>query len=279
MKRNLLIIFSAIILFSCQEEVVLPLATLDEEVPVIEAIWTDSRNYNGIKLTLAENYFDTTDVKVITDAEVKIRVTGTQKIIPFYFNKNSDDYQPINEFEVARIGETYEVLVNWNGNAYSAKGLMLEPPTVDSLTYSFQEKRIFRDEGYYIKVYGKIPFQNDNYYRIKVIVNDTLKNDRSDYLLFDDTFGLTFFEEGLELNYAFEEDDQVRLELFRMNEDAYNYFSQLVGLLYNDGGLFSPPPQNPDSNFKVDVGEGDVLGYFLVAPVLSEKVIIEEKEE
>ncbi|WP_373398065.1 hypothetical protein V8V91_26950 [Algoriphagus halophilus] len=42
------------------------------------------------------------------------------------------------------------------------------------------------------------------------------------------------------MNYPFEEGDRVRLELFRMNKDTYDYFTQLVGLLFNDGGLFSP---------------------------------------
>ena len=61
------------------------------------------------------------------------------------------------------------------GNIYQASGLMLEAPKIDSLTYEFKEKRLFSDEGYYIKAYGKIPFTRDNYYRIRVIENDTLK--------------------------------------------------------------------------------------------------------
>lgn len=272
------VILALLFFWSCQEEVNLPLATLDEVVPVIESTWTDIPFYNEVKITLAENYFDSSDATVISNALVRILIEGTTIYIPFYFNEETQSYKPVRESSIAVAGESYELQVFWEGNSYTASGFMLEAPTVDSLSYSFQEERLFRDEGYYIKVYGEIPFDEDNYYRIKVIENDTLKNDRSDYLLFDDTFGLQFFEEGLELNYSFDEGDKVRMELFRMNKEAYDYFSQLVGLLFNDGGLFSPPPQNPETNFTVVSGEGNVLGYFLVSPVLTETVFIKKED-
>jgi hypothetical protein len=277
MKR-LGIILSVFIFWSCQEEVTLPLATLDEVVPVIEATWTDTPFYNEVKITLAENYFDSSDIIIVSNALVRILIEGTTIYIPFYFNDDTQSYKPVRETSIAIPGESYEVQVFWEGNLYTASGLMLQAPILDSLNYSFQEDRLFRDEGYYIKVFGKIPFEENNFYRIKVIENDTLKNNREDYLLFDDTFGLQFFEEGLELNYAFDEGDKVRMELFRMNKETYDYFSQLVGLLFNDGGLFSPPPQNPETNFTVESGEGKVLGYFLVSPVLNETVFIKGEE-
>ena len=276
--RRLTAILIACICWSCQEEVTLPLATIDGVIPVIEATWTDASYYNEVKVTLAENYFDTTDVDIISDAQVTIRGLRSGVTIPFSFNDDTQSFKPINDGITAKVGELYQISVEWEDKVFMATGEMLMPPTVDSLTYQYQEKRIFRDEGYYIKVYGKIPFEEDNYYRIKVIENDTLKNDRDDYLLFDDTFGLTFFEDGLELNYSFDEGDKVRLELFRMNKSAYDYLTQIVGLLYNDGGLFSPPPQNPETNFEVISGDSEVFGFFMVSPVLTETIFIENDD-
>jgi hypothetical protein len=151
---------------------------------------------------------------------------------------------------------------------------MLAPPILDSVVWNYEKDRPFRGEGYFIKVYGKIPFLDNNQYRIRVIENDTLKNKREDYLLFDDTFGLQVFEKGLELGYAFQKNDRVRMELYRLNKDAFVYLNQLVNLLFNDGGLFSPPPQNPTSNIRVVSGKGEVLGYFVVSPVLTRTVTI-----
>lgn len=278
MKR-LCIILLAILSFSCQEEVELPLATSDADIPVIEAIWTNDSFYNEISISLARNYFDTVETKVISDAKVYISTPGTTRQIPFVFNINTQSYLPLYAGEVAKVGVRYQLNVVWNDNEFMSSGVLLAPPNVDSVTYEYQEERIFREEGYYIKVYGEIPFEEDNYYRIRVIENDTLKNERNDYLLFDDTFGLKFFEEGLELNYTFNEGDRVRLELFRMNESSYEYLSQLVNLLFNDGGLFSPPPQNPDSNIQVVKGNSDVLGYFNVTQTINRTVLIEAKED
>jgi len=268
----------AIMLFSCQEEVELPLANLDQKVPVIEANWTDQRSYNEVRVSLAKPYFESGARDVIADAEVVIREIGSSKVIRFGFRPDSFSYRPLNSNEIAKIGKTYQLEVKWKEHVFQSEGTMLEPPILDSLTYEFVEKKPFRDEGYYIKVFGKIPFQNDNNYRIRVIENDTLKNGRNDYLLFDDTFGLNFFEEGLQLNYAFDAGDVVSLELYRLNGEMYDYFTQLVNLLFSDGGLFSPPPQNPNTNIKLVKGKSDVLGFFLVSPVLRETVKIEAKQ-
>lgn len=276
MKR-LVFILLAILTWSCQEEVFLPLGEKDELVPTIEAHWTDKSMYNEVKITLSKDYYDSTDVEVISDAEVFITIPGTRKVIPFQFFTSLNSYKPSNPQERAVVGERYQLNIRWKGNIYTSEGVMLEPPKVDSVTWSFEEERLFREEGYYIKVFGQIPFKEDNNYRIRVIENDTLKNQREDYLLFDDTFGLEFFETGLELGYAFQENDRVRLELFRLNRDAFDYLNQLVNLLFNDGGLFSPPPQNPDSNIRVVQGDSEVLGYFMVSPVLTRTVIIQAK--
>ncbi len=275
--NRLIWIFIALFLGSCQEEVNLPLGTKSELVPTIEAFWTDQGSFNEVKISLSKDYYDSTEVVVIRDAEVLITVPGTDKVVPFSFFGTTNSYKPVNPLEKAKVGETYQLNVRWGDNVYVSEGVMLEPPIVDSVTWSFEEERIFRDEGYYIKVYGKIPFEKDNNYRIRVIENDTLKNQREDYLLFDDTFGLTFFEKGLELGYAFEENDRVRLELFRLNRDAFDYLNQLVNLLFSDGGLFSPPPQNPQTNIRVVTGSPEVLGYFVVTPVLSRSLVIQAK--
>jgi hypothetical protein len=276
MRKIWFLLLTGFLFCSCQEEVFLPLDENESGTPTIEALWTDQGIYNEVKITLANTYYDSLDYRVVKDAVVVIREKSSGKTIPFQYIDGTKSYRT-NPAERARPGETYELTVTWRGNVFQSSGLMLEAPIVDSVTWKFEEERFFREEGYYIKVYGKAPFLENNNYRIRVIENDTLKNQREDYLLFDDTFGLDFFQEGLELGYAFQEKDRVRLELYRLNRDAFDYLNQLVNLLFNDGGLFSPPPQNPVSNIKVTKGNSEVLGYFVVSPVLSRSVVIQEK--
>lgn len=278
MKR-LWIILVVSLLWSCQDLVDLPLATIEGTIPVIEAQWTDIPSFNEVTITLAKNYFDSTQNISVNDADVSISIPGTEISIPFVYDFQTSRYRPLDERRVAKIGEKYELRVTWKDNLYISDGLMLEPPSLDSLVYEYEEERVFRDEGYYIKVFGKIPFEEDNFYRIKIIENDTLLNDPEDYLLFDDTFGLTFFEEGLELGYAFEAKDRVRLVLYRLNEPVFNYFNQLVNLLFTDGGLFSPPPQNPDTNIRRVRGEDRAEGYFMVSPIITQLVFIDEEPD
>ena len=276
MKTNWIFLVVVILCASCQEEVFLDLDRKDARIPVIEGYWTDQGINNEVKISLSKNYYDSTDQEFVRDAEVFIKELSTGRKITFSYLNTTRSYRP-NLGERAKLGETYQLNVSWKGQVFQSEGLMLEAPTVDSVTYVYQEKRLFRDEGYYVKVYGKIPFADNNYYRIRVIENDTLKNQREDYLLFDDAFGLQVFEEGLELGYAFQKNDRVRMELYRLNKDAFDYLSQLVSLLFNDGGLFSPPPQNPESNIRVVKGNSQVLGYFVVSPVLARTVILPNK--
>lgn len=278
MRIASLILF-VLIMSSCQEEVNLPLATINGEVPVIEGVWTDNSFYNEVKVTLAKNYLDTLENEVVKNANVTISTKDGSKVFPLRYFEESRSYRPQSSAAVGVIGESYQLNVQWDEYEFQSEGTLLPPPILDSLTYKYEEKRLFRDEGYYIKVYGKIPYEKDNYYRIRVIENDTLKDRRSDYLLFDDTFGLKFFENGLELGYAFDAKDTVQLELFRMNKRPYNYFVQLVNLFYSDGGLFSPPPQNPETNIEDVMGQREVLGYFSVMSVLREKVIIKPEDD
>ncbi|HSI74723.1 MAG TPA: DUF4249 family protein [Lunatimonas sp.] len=271
---NLIILSS---LFSCQEEVRLELKNM-EKIPVIEAIWTDRSSVNKVSVTYSRDFYDTLSNEILSEAEVSITNIQSGNRVEFLFVDHLGHFLPLNN-QVAEIGSRYRLEVKFDGQVYFSEGEMLEPPVLDSVTYAFSEERFFRDEGYYVTVYGKIPFDRDNYYRVKIIRNDTLLNRRSDYLLFDDTFGTSILDNGFELGgFAFEKNDKVKLELYRLNQAPYNYLNQLVNLLFNDGGLFSPPPQNPTSNIYVENGNGRVGGYFVTSPVLSETIKIIDEE-
>ena len=270
-------IFLAIGFFSCQEEVLLDLRTT-EPIPVIEAVWTNNSQMNFVQLSRSRDFFDAEPNDFIKDAEVFIRNKRTNGRLNFRFSEQLGLYLPINNF-VGSINESYELNVRIGENEYQADGTILPPPILDSIRVEFRDQRFFRREGYYLTLFGDIPFTEDNNYRIRIIRNDTLLNSRTDYLLFDDTFGTNILNQGFELNVPFRANDRVRLELFRLNQDAFDYMNQLVSLLFNDGGLFSPPPQNPVSNIRQVRGSGMFAGYFKASPVLVETVLITPIEQ
>lgn len=231
-------------LCSCQEEVDLALGDRDK-IPVIEAVWTDNPSENFVSISYSRDYYDTLDNEQIPDALVQIEDLNNGDRIEFRYASELAQYVPLNQ-QAAEIGHKYRLRVALGENEYSATGTTLEPPVLDSITYEFKEERFFAEEGYYLTVYGKIPFIENNFYRLKLTRNDTLLNRRSDYFLFDDTFGSSILNSGFELTgFSFEKDDKVKLQLLRLNESAYDYLNQLVSLLFNDGGLFSPRPPIP----------------------------------
>jgi hypothetical protein len=260
--------FCAIVcLASCQEEVFLDLNTT-ENIPVIEAQWTNFPGYSFVQIKFSQNFYDTAFASTVSSAQVFIKNLQSGKIVNFRYSPQHQKYLPVNN-QYGTIGQNYELHVNIDGKVFESRGEILAPPILDSITYTYRDARLFREEGYYLTLFGKIPFIEDNNYRIKLVRNDTLLNRRGDYLLFDDTFGTRLLQNGLTLDgFPFAKGDKVRLEMYRLNRPAYDYLRELVNLLFNDGGLFSPPPQNPPSNIKSKDGVSPVLGYFNASPII-----------
>ncbi|MDN3688474.1 DUF4249 domain-containing protein [Cyclobacterium jeungdonense] len=275
--RLIVILGFAFLFYSCQEEVALELENRDK-IPVIEGVWTDNPSENFVSVAYSRDYYDTLDNELIPDALVQIEDLNNGGIVEFRYVGELGHYLPLNQ-QAAEIGHEYRLRVALEGNEYSATGTTLEAPVLDSITYEFKEERFFADEGYYLTLYGKIPFNENNFYRLKLTRNDTLLNRRSDYFLFDDTFGSSILNNGFELTgFTFEKEDKVKLQMLRLNEGAYDYLNQLVNLLFNDGGLFSPPPANPETNIRVSQGSGEVMGYFMTAPVVTRTIVIREED-
>jgi len=271
------IIIGLLSFLSCQEEVQLDLGNVSKK-PVIEAVWTNEVTENYVKISYTRDYFDTLANELVENASVSIIDNASGTLVDFMFEDELGYYTPLHG-QTAIPGHSYTLKVIVDENEYTSEGLTQEPPILDSITYVFEEESFFSDEGYYLTVYGKIPFEEGNFYRLLLTKNDTLLNGRDDYFLFDDTFGTNVLDNGFKLNgFAFEENDKVKLQLIRLNENAYDYLNQFVSLLFNDGGLFSPPPENPESNIQAINGEDQVLGYFMTGSIISKTIKIEALE-
>ncbi|MDN3670987.1 DUF4249 family protein [Echinicola jeungdonensis] len=278
MKKLFLILTSIWSLLSCQEEVHLELEKADP-MPVIEANWTNREAYNNVKISYSSDYYDSSSYELYKDAEVFIMDDENGQKIPFQFNEKNGSYLPI-DIKKGEIGHKYTLNVQMEGHKYKSSGIMLAPPVLDSVTYTYKEERALRPAGYYLKIYGKIPFESNNFYRVFAFSNPFSQVTKPNFLLFDDTFGTSLLDNGFEIeNIPFQEGETAYLGLFRLNRDVYTYMSELLTMVINDGGLFSPPPQNPTSNIELLVGKKEALGYFLVSPLITEKVEIEAETD
>jgi len=133
-------------------------------------------------------------------------------------------------------------------------------------------------EGYFMFVNGRLNNEGIEYFKLDITVNDTLRNSRgalSNSVLTSEFFGKEF--RALPVPGTFKEKDTVDLQLYTLNEDVYQYYIEFINLLFNDGGVFSPPPVNPTTNIKnLTNSENPPLGFIQFSSIQRRSLIIEE---
>lgn len=274
MKKYLFLLLSLCSLASCRELVVLDLPDEPARL-VVEAELTDTPGPHSVRLSLTQDYFSEEELPPVTDALVRISDNaGNEETL---IQLEPGHY--ITQSLTGVIGRNYKLHISWNQQEYESSGTLLEEAIIDSLDYRyFPENPVF-SAGYYIIAHGTIPPDRDNFFRFKVYENDSLYNGRSDLFIQSDEFLGDTEKLSLRFPYPFGVQDTVALEMYTLNKDMYQYYQELLTLLYNDGGLFSPPPQNPVSNIRnMSNPDQPPLGYFQVASVTSGVVIIEDQE-
>ncbi len=274
-----LLLFSGIALFllpGCRELVELDLPEHPPQL-VVEAELTNTSGPHTVRLSLTQDYFSEEELPPVRDAEVSIS-DNEGNVYNLY--QAEPGLYVVQELK-GKTGLTYTLRIDWNNNVYESSGMLLEEAVIDSLNYSYFERNPVFEEGYYLFFFGTFPPGRDNYFRIKVYKNDSLYNNRSDILVqSDELLPNQDRVESLRLSYPFKANDTVRLEMYTLNQDMYQYYLEFITLLYNDGGLFSPPPQNPNSNIRnITNPDNPPLGYFQVASYTWDVIVIKEEEE
>ena len=273
MKKFVQIIIILLLFQQCQEETDLNLRNVEPRV-VIEGIITDAEGPYTVLVSETFNYYDNSPDTGASGAEVII--SDNEGFSETLEETEKGIYQT--KALQGKVGNTYILNVRYKETDYEASGTILEPPVFDSLTYRFVEETPLKDEGYYLYFFGKTPKPGISYYRWLVYKNGELFNtEPEDFLLASDEFVNEELDD-LEFPFAFDLQDTLRLEMYSLSRPMFDYYNELLTILFNDGGLFSPPPVNPVSNIKNLMDPGNPpLGYFQVSPVVAEEVIILEK--
>ncbi|MCF6358624.1 MAG: DUF4249 domain-containing protein, partial [Draconibacterium sp.] len=166
-------------------------------------------------------------------------------------------------------GVTYNLSVNIETEKYESSSKLNRVVLIDSLIYYYDDGFAFLDEGYVVKIYFVDPPDKNNYYRIKIFENDTLKNGAEDLFVFDDRL---IDGQSLEVNMRgviFDLGDTVSIQLISLDKGAYEYFKTFQELINVNPG--SAAPANPTSNIT-----NGALGYFSAWSADEKTVIIKE---
>lgn len=285
MKANrnkiLSLVFAVLFSWSCQEIIDLDLGQSETQL-VIEGKIVDLNTIQKIRVSKSLNYYDTGRMEPVSSADISLLDGNNNLLSDFAYNPQDSLYQTTDSLSL-EIGSEYKVQILVNEELFEAKGRILENPTLDSIYYLSDQQMedlglpVF-GEGYFMFVNGRLNNEGIEYFKLDITVNDTLRNSRgalSNSVLTSEFFGKEF--QALPVPGTFDEEDTVDLELYTLNEDVYQYYFEFINLLFNDGGVFSPPPVNPTSNIKnLTNSENEPLGFIQFSSVQRRRLVIEK---
>jgi hypothetical protein len=246
-----LLLMSVLISPGCQKVINVDLNDASPRI-VIEGLITDRRGPYTVSISKSGSYFNEPVLPPVSGATVVI----------------TDDIGTIDtltEFSAGRYltsglrgfpGRTYTLKVISEDQEYVGSSTMQGHVNIDSLMLLEAQTQYFIFNGnthtnLEIHCFFKDP-KEKNYYRIKVIENDSVNT--TNYELYDDQY-TNGQETELRIAYATKGKDY-RVELWSLDSQTYEYYRNLEDLLYINP-FFGSTPANPKNNLS-----NGALGYF-----------------
>lgn len=270
MKNKAIYILSillTVLLSSCEDVVQLE-SPRSNNYLVVEATLTNLPGPQKIILSKSQAYFDNSVSPKISGAEVKVRDNAGQEYLFLEQKDQAGTYvwQPKSPTDIlGKMGMTYQLAINWSNEQFTASATMRRVPLIDSLLYQFDEAsgRQRGDdkpkEGYDAQFFAKDFLGLGDCYRVKTYKNGKLFNDPSNIsVIYDGAFQQGAASDGLVFNLPirrsispelYVENDSIKVELYSISQDQYNFYSQ-ARLELNNAGLFSRPAANIPTNIQ-----------------------------
>jgi hypothetical protein len=299
--RNLILyiclFFSVFFFSSCEEIVKLDTPNFDPFL-VVQSTLTNQKGPQQIYLSKSQNYFDDSAPVPISNASVEVSDSDGNKFlfVESSTKKGTYTWNPSSESEIfGKIGRTYQLSVKWSGETYAATTKMNRVPPIDSILYQYGDARARQSgddkpkKGYDAQFFSRDPIGIGDCYRVKYYKNGVLFNGTNNLtLLYDSNFqkgaqadGLLFI---LPVRRAISpelylEGDKIKVELYSITEDQFNFWSQ-ARLELNNAGLFSRPAANIPTNL-INLNPNSKLqgaGWFGVSAVSSLETVVDPKK-
>ncbi len=275
-------LFCSFALYSCETVID---ADLDEGPAQlsVDARITDEPGEQRIRLTQTSPYLQNGAAIPATGALVGIR--DSKGRVYEFTDPDKDGYyswKPATARDtLGRVGETYTLGVQYQGEQYISASRMNRVPQIDSLFFTEEKINPLSDKtGFQAEFYAKdIPGAAD-YYRVKFFRNGQLQNRPNDLItVYDagfnangDTDGLFFIRpirQSINPDEFYARNDTVRVELQSITPEAFFFFLELRTQITN-GGLFASPPANVPTNIRNLSATGKAAtGFFVASAVRS----------
>jgi hypothetical protein len=262
---KVLLILVASVFSGCQKVINIDLNEASPHI-VIEGLITNTGGPFTVKISKSGSYFDQPTLPAVSGAEVVITddsgtIDTLKEIKPGIYLTSRTRGVP---------GRTYTLKVLSENLQYNGSSTMQSHVIIDSLRLVKTQSQHFgfgnddkNDTHIDIHCYFSDP-KEKNFYRIRVITNDTVR--AGDYRLYDDQYTNGQLTD-LRVAHA-ESGDTTRVELFSLDRGTYEYYRTLGDLL-DSNPIFGSTPANPNTNLT-----NGALGYFGACAVSTKTIII-----
>ena len=273
LNKAFILLFLLLSFSSCEQVIDLPLRGKDSPALIVQAELVDVKGYSFVELSKTLDFYDPSEQPKASGAIVSMtdqngntmNFLESSERLGFYFPQDSE-YKGV-------VGNTYNLSIEYEGEIFTAESKIYRTTNIDSVQIRFTPGTRFQDEGYYLYFYAKEPQDTKDYYFWRNYRNDTLIYDDVGDLIFANDEGIGENIDGLQFPFIYEAGDTVRLEQYSLTKEAYDYYNDLTSVVFNDGGLFSPPPVNPRTNIKGT----NVLGIFMTSSMVSLTTFVPEE--
>jgi len=256
------------ILFSCEEGIELDISQAPPQL-VIEGLVTNETDFHYVRISQSTSFYDKELTPKIDDASVEVR-DNEGNVFSHVHNPNDHPdsvgyYLPEIPYQ-GSIGNSYTLIVDLEGNTYTATDQLLPVTEIDSLSIRIDEDKLEDpdDEGrfYEILFFATEPQDTKDFYLFKFYRNGDLLQDSPDDIYYsdDDVLGESISDIPTAGYYA--EGESGSVEIYSLSRAAFVYYFDLESIINNDGGMFSQPPVNPRTNIN-----NGALGFFQTSAI------------
>jgi len=273
LKNIFFIAFAIMTLTSCEDVIELDLENAAPKL-VIDATVDATARTTQVILTMSNGFYDDINLDFVNDATVNLTLAdGSTVNLPMI----QDGFYGAFGLNISEGDELTMTIIDGTGNEYKATEKVPYAVAIDSLETIETSSAgpgggsPFGGSGggqfYQIFTHWQDDVNQENFYRIRAIVNDTLQ---TSLITLTDDINLNGEAISRPVFQTFEAGDTVTMQLLSMDEGSYLYFSDLAEII-GQGLNNSTTPFNATSNF-----DNDVLGYFSIFRKDEETIILPE---
>jgi len=279
------LVFCAIVLFSCEEEVSISTREDLPEKVVVEGRVTNEYKEHLFRLTSTSNYFDTNNINSSNISDAYIIEEGTSKIFSLQKVDTGVGYYKTEPF-AGKIGENYNLQLIYKDENYSASAYLNSVAEMDSISYLYVNNIIYGGRVYLIKMSATEPQPAGHIYTFNFYINDTLYNDELRLTSYqEDEFfnGLKLVD--LDIAAIPQEEIKldsniIRVEMLSISRDEFNFNNAFLTETLGNGSIFSGPPADVPSNIKNNSSDNNGLGFFAASAIdVQEMILIKQHDD